>query len=125
MKSGGRAFAFAVFLSVLFAGAAFAQNVSLSVVRASAETDTRTAQPVLSIEISEDSSRAMAQLTRDNVGRAVELRVDGEVLSKPVIREPITGTKLQISGNGTAADFQRLAKRLNAGGRIEAVIVPQ
>lgn len=125
MNGGGRRLAFAAFLCLAFAAQALAQSVSLSVVRATAETDSRTAQPVLSIEISEDSSRAMAQLTRDNVGRAVELRVDGEVLSRPVIREPITGTKLQISGSGSAADFQRLAKRLNAGGKIEAVIVPQ
>ncbi|HRF08004.1 MAG TPA: hypothetical protein PL193_05070 [Xanthobacteraceae bacterium] len=124
MKTGGRFLAAAGFLFVL-AASVLAQSASLKVVGAKVETDRRIGQPVLAIVIAKESSVVLAQLTRDNIGRKVELRVDGKVLSAPVIREPILGTELQISGNGTAADFDAIAKRLLSGGVVEVVVVPQ
>jgi preprotein translocase subunit SecD len=124
MKTGGRFIAAAVFVFAL-AIHALAQSASLSVVSASVETDKRSGQPVLAIEISKESSEKLAALTRDHVGRRMELRVDGKVLSAPVIREPILGTKFQISGNGTAADFDAIVKNLKSGDLIEVAIVPQ
>jgi len=124
MKTGGRFLAAAGFLFVLVASV-LAQSASLKVVGAKVETDRRIGQPVLAIVIAKESSVVLAQLTRDNIGRKVELRVDGKVLSAPVIREPILGTELQISGNGTAADFDAIAKRLLSGGVVEVVVIPQ
>ncbi|MGE0339127.1 MAG: hypothetical protein AB7O79_04535 [Xanthobacteraceae bacterium] len=129
MKAGGRFLAAAGFLFVLAASiiaqGASLQSAYLKVVSAKAETDRRIGQPVLAIVIAKESSVVLAQLTRDNIGRKVELRVDGKVLSAPVIREPILGTELQISGNGTAADFDAIAKRLLSGGVVEVVVVPE
>lgn len=124
MKTGGRLLAAAGFLFALVVQV-LAQSASLTVVAAKVETDKLTSQPVLAIRIAKESSVVLAQLTRDHIGRKVELRVDGKVLSAPVIREPILGTELQISGDGTAADFEAIAKRLLAGGVVEVVVVPQ
>lgn len=108
----------------MLAAQVLAQSASLNVVSAKVETDRRLGQPVLAIVIAKESPVVLAQLTRDNIDRKVELRVDGKVLSAPVIREPILGTELQISGNGTAADFDAIAKRLLSGGVVEVVVVP-
>lgn len=124
IKTGGRLLAAAGFLFVL-ALQVIAQSASLKVVSANVEIDKRINQPVLAIVIAKESSVVLAQLTRDNIGRKVELRVDGTVLSAPVIREPILGTELQISGNGTEAEFRTIAKRLLSGGVVEVVVVPQ
>jgi preprotein translocase subunit SecD len=124
MKAGGRLIAVAGFLFALLAFA-LGQSVTLQVVNASATFDARTNQPVISIELAKGSARDFWVLTRDNVGRKAELRVDGRVLSAPVIREPIAGGKLQIAGDGTFADFDEIAKHLRSGGLIEVVIVSQ
>lgn len=121
--TGGRILAAAGFLFVLVVQV-FAQSASLTVVAAKVEADKLTSQPVLAIRIAKESSVVLARLTRGNIGRKVELRVDGKVLSAPVIREPILGTELQISGDGTAADFDAIAKRLLSGGVVEVVVVP-
>jgi preprotein translocase subunit SecD len=121
--TGGRILAAAGFLFVLVVQV-FAQSAALTVVAAKVERDKLTSQPVLAIRIAKESSVVLAALTRGNIGRKVELRVDGKVLSAPVIREPILGTELQISGDGTAADFDAIAKRLLSGGVVEVVVVP-
>jgi preprotein translocase subunit SecD len=125
-KTGGCLIAVAGFLFALAAFAfAFAQSVSLSILNASVVTDRRTNQRVLSIELPKESARAFGELTRNNVGRKTELRLDGKVLSAPVIREPILGGKLQIAGDEPVIDFEEIAKRLRSGGLVEVVIVPQ
>jgi preprotein translocase subunit SecD len=124
MKTGGRITAIAGFLFALTT-LVFAQTVSLSIVDASAVTDSRTNQRVLSIELTKESARAFGELTRNNVGRKTELRLDGKVLSAPVIREPILGGKLQIAGDEPVMDFEEIAKRLRSGGLVEVVIIPQ
>jgi preprotein translocase subunit SecD len=49
------------------------------------------------------------------VGRPFAIVVDGEVLSAPVIREPILGSAGQISGGFTVQSANELAITLRAG----------
>ncbi len=43
-----------------------------------------------------------AEFTANNVGRTVEVRIDGKVVMRPIIREPIKGGSVQVSGGFTA-----------------------
>ncbi|MDW8444727.1 MAG: protein translocase subunit SecD [Acetobacteraceae bacterium] len=54
-------------------------------------------------------------MTRNNVGRPFAIVLDDKVITAPVIREPITGGRGQISGNFTAASANDLAVLLRAG----------
>jgi preprotein translocase subunit SecD len=49
----------------------------------------------------------------------IELRVDGKVLSRPVIREPILQGTGQISGPLSVQDARDLAARLSSGTKLE------
>jgi SecD-like export protein len=86
--------------------------------------DERTKQPVITIRLTERSGRMFAELTKNNVGRRTEVRIDGKVVMSPIIREPILGGSLQVSGDFTLKDAQELADRLNSGAaRVEVEVV--
>lgn len=53
--------------------------------------------------------------TRNNVGRLFAIVLDDEVISAPVIREPILGGRGVISGSFTTQEAQDLALLLRAG----------
>ncbi len=56
----------------------------------------------------------LADVTRQNVNHRFAIVLDGEAISAPVIREPITGGRGQISGSFTAASANDLAVLLRA-----------
>jgi preprotein translocase subunit SecD len=66
-------------------------------------------------KLTEASARRFAELTTQNVGKTLAIRVDGRVLSKPVVREPILGGSGQISGGLTAEQARDIANRLASG----------
>lgn len=103
---------------------AHAAPTMLKVVSALASFDA-TGAAVVNASFDTQSTRAFAELTSANIGRTLEIRVDGEVLSAPVIREPILGGSITISGSMTAEDAGRLAMRLRDGALVEAEVVPE
>ena len=91
----------------------------LQVERAEATLDTRTKEPVVVITMVARSGRMFGELTENNIGRRLVLRIDGQVVS-----EPIKGGVVQISGNMTVKDAAALAERLGKGeARIEVELV--
>jgi protein-export membrane protein SecD len=54
-------------------------------------------------------------VTRDNVGKPFAIVLDGEVISAPVIREPILGGSGEISGRYTVQSASDLAVLLRSG----------
>jgi SecD/SecF fusion protein len=96
----------------------------LEVTRATAGFDQRTNEPIISIALSDASKRAFGELTAANVGSKMELRIDGKAVMKPVIRDPILGGMVQVSGGFTANEARDIAGRLSAGSaKIEVEIV--
>ncbi|MDR3518208.1 MAG: protein translocase subunit SecD [Azospirillaceae bacterium] len=82
---------------------------------ARAATNSQSAEWVVSFEFNSSGARRFAQVTQQNVGRPFAIVLDDKVLSAPVIREPITGGRGQISGNFTAQSANDLAVLLRAG----------
>ncbi|MGF7205574.1 SecD/SecF fusion protein [Skermanella aerolata] len=70
---------------------------------------------VVNFEFDSAGARRFADITRANVGRPFAIVLDGKVISAPVIREPITGGRGQISGNFTTQSANDLAVLLRAG----------
>ena len=77
--------------------------------------DQRTGEPIVSFRFNTTGSRKFAQATSENVGQPFAIILDNEVISAPVIREPITGGSGQISGNFTVQSANDLAILLRAG----------
>ena len=105
----------ALMLLLATAVIAAAARLSLTVVKAEAGADIATGQPIVSITFDSASRQAFATFTRDNVGMAVVVRIDGEEIMRPVIREPILGGYVQVHGGMTMADARDLAARLSSG----------
>src|SRR5215831_17254917 len=77
--------------------------------------DQRTSEPIVSFRFNTNGARRFAQVTQENVGRPFAIVLDNEVISAPVIREPITGGSGQISGSFTVESANDLAILLRAG----------
>jgi preprotein translocase subunit SecD len=99
--------------------AAAAEPVLLDIAQAEVDYDQRSGEPVVSFRFTPDSARKFDELTQRNVGHVMELRVDGKVLSRPVIREPILQGVGQISGPLSVPDARDLAARLSSGTKLE------
>jgi preprotein translocase subunit SecD len=96
----------------------------LQVAKAEASFDSRTNEPVVVITLVARSGRMFGELTRNNIGRVLVLRIDGQVAAEPIIREPIMNGVLQISGSMTVKDAAALAERLSKGeAKIEVELV--
>ncbi|MDI4232221.1 protein translocase subunit SecD [Bradyrhizobium sp. Arg237L] len=77
--------------------------------------DQRTGEPIVSFRFNTSGARKFAQATTENVGQPFAIILDNEVISAPVIREPITGGQGQISGSFTVQSANDLAILLRAG----------
>ena len=77
--------------------------------------DQRTSEPIVSFKFNTSGARKFAQVTQENVGRPFAIVLDDEVISAPVIREPILGGSGQISGSFTVESANNLAILLRAG----------
>ena len=82
---------------------------------ARAAQDTRTGEWVVNFTFDSVGTRRFADVTRQNVGRPFAIVLDEKVITAPVIREPITGGRGQISGSFNAQGATDLAVLLRAG----------
>jgi preprotein translocase subunit SecD len=77
--------------------------------------DQRNGEPIVTFRFNNNGARRFAQITQENVGKPFAIVLDNEVISAPVIREPILGGSGQISGNFTVQAANDLAILLRAG----------
>jgi len=82
---------------------------------ARAGQDSRTGEWVVNFTFDSLGTRRFSDITRANVGRPFAIVLDERVITAPVIREPITGGRGQISGSFTARTANDLAVLLRAG----------
>lgn len=78
-------------------------------------SDQVTAKPTVLIEFTPEGSKKFAALTEKNIGKAVPIILDNEIVSAPVVQEAIVGGGAQISGEFTLEEAKALAIQLNAG----------
>ncbi|MDB5547368.1 MAG: SecD/SecF/SecDF export rane protein, partial [Tardiphaga sp.] len=77
--------------------------------------DQRTSEPIVSFRFNSSGARKFSVATQENVGQPFAIVLDNEVVSAPVIREPITGGSGQISGGFTVQQANDLSILLRAG----------
>ena len=95
-----------------------AADFELAVKTAKVGLDPFTAQPIVDVVLTHESRKDFAKLTLEHVGDVIELWVDGELVSSPVVQSPIPEGSLTISGAMTAADARLLAARLSEEGAV-------
>jgi preprotein translocase subunit SecD len=77
--------------------------------------DKNTGKPSIAIQFTEEGGKKFAEITSRNVGKELPIILDNQVISAPVVSEPITGGNGQITGNFTIEEAKQLAIQLNAG----------
>jgi len=82
---------------------------------ARAGTNQQTGEWIVNFAFNSVGARRFADVTRSNVNHRFAIILDGKIISAPVIREPITGGRGEISGNFTAASATDLSVLLRAG----------
>ena len=86
-----------------------------NLVDAQAGFDQRTNEPVVTFRFDTKGAQRFGQVTQQNVGFPFAIVLDNQVISAPVINEPILGGSGQISGNFTVESANDLAVLLRAG----------
>jgi preprotein translocase subunit SecD len=74
-----------------------------------------TNEPTVSLKFNSAGTKLFAQITKANVGKVVAIYLDGQVVSAPVVREPITDGTAIISGSFTPDQARSLVNSLNSG----------
>jgi len=71
--------------------------------------------PYVTVDLDERGAQVFAAITSANVGRKIAIVLDNIVYSAPVIREPIPGGHVQITGSFTYDESHELAIVLRSG----------
>ena len=71
--------------------------------------------PSILVEFDREGSKIFADLTKNNVGKAVGIFLDGTLISAPVVREEISDGQAEISGQFTVPEAKTLTRNLNLG----------
>ncbi len=77
--------------------------------------DSRNGEPIVTFRFNQKGALAFGRLTQANVGNPFAIVLDKEVVSAPVIQEPILGGTGQISGNFSVDEANDLAIVLRSG----------
>jgi protein-export membrane protein SecD len=77
--------------------------------------DQQTNEPIVSFRFNGNGARLFGAATQANVGRPFAIVLDNQVISAPVIREPILGGSGQISGSFSVQTANDLSILLRAG----------
>lgn len=72
-------------------------------------------QPVVNFRLDARGADRFCRVSRDNVGKPFAVVLDGEIVTAPVLREPICGGRGQISGGFSVEEANDTALLLRAG----------
>lgn len=72
-------------------------------------------QYIVSLVLNDSGRVKFAEATGAHVGEAIAIVYDGEIVSAPVVQQPLTDGKAQISGNFTAEEAENLATTIRVG----------
>jgi preprotein translocase subunit SecD len=76
-----------------------ANEIVVVISSATAGHDERTGKPVLNLSFKEVSEERLRSFSADNLGQMVEFRVDGRVVLRTIIREPLS-VRAQVNDPG-------------------------
>ena len=79
------------------------------------EMDPQTGLPVVAFRLDSVGAKQFADISTQHVGHRFAIKLDNQVITAPVIENPILGGSGQITGPGTVEDANNLAILLRAG----------
>lgn len=88
------------------------------VARATLQFDPNTNAPVVALKFDEQGTKLFADLTANNVGNPIAIFLDGNLISSPVVNEPIPSGEAVITGGGPGfrvEEARELVRDINFG----------
>jgi preprotein translocase subunit SecD len=83
-------------------------------------------RPDMKLDLAPESKDAFGAFTTKYIGRVVDLKIDGKVMVSPVVRDPILGGQVMVSGNFERGELVAIAKRIEAANaKVEAEVQDQ
>ena len=83
--------------------------------RAELSFDSITQESQVQLQFDEEGAKLFEELTAKNVSRPLAIFLDGQLLSAPIVQEPIAGGKAQITGQFSVQEARQIVRDLNAG----------
>ena len=83
--------------------------------QASVANNPTTGEPTVLLSFDAEGTRLFGQLSSENIGTAMAIILDGEVISAPVLRQAIFDGNAEISGGFTLEEASGLAQNLSFG----------
>jgi preprotein translocase subunit SecD len=83
--------------------------------RAELSFDSLTQESQVQLQFDGEGAKLFEDLTARNVGRPLAIFLDGQLLSAPIVQEPISGGKAQITGRFSVQEARQIVQDLNAG----------
>lgn len=108
---------------LLACGLAMAKPLTLAIAKADVVHDPAPGQVALNLKLTPGSKQAFAAFTKANVGKTIDLSIDGAVVMSPRLVEPILGGEIMVSGTFAKGELRRLAERISSGSAKVAVDV--
>jgi preprotein translocase subunit SecD len=79
------------------------------------EFDRTTNAPQVSIAFNSEGAGIFERLTGENVGKAIGIFLDGNLIEAPTVQQKISGGQAVITGRFTLQEARQLVERFNAG----------
>jgi preprotein translocase subunit SecD len=89
--------AFAAALALSLPLAAHAETVTLQAASATPSADPHTGARVVDVALKPDSQKALADFTRNRVGKRIQLRSNGVLLTSATLQSPLEGDSFRIT----------------------------
>ncbi len=108
-----RAFFLALAVFVVAAIPAAAQPVAVDVLFTSVGNDEQTGQPALKIRMSDEGRQVFSAFTEQNVGRTIDVLVDGVVVTSSMLHTPIHSEWIIITGSFVMSELEAMSEIIN------------
>ena len=88
-------------------------NRIFKVASAKAGFDPFSDMPAFYISFSEEDTQQFGDFSSENIGKVINLAIDGDVIYSPTVQTPIYSGVLQVSGNLTVEEVTDYVRRLS------------
>lgn len=113
-----RTAAMAICINLLLVPPLMAETLVLKAEEAQLSVALHDGQPGINVRLTRDSARDFAVFTSKQVGKQVHLRINGELMTSPVIQTPMEGGSLLITGNLDENKAKALAILIREDGNL-------
>lgn len=83
--------------------------------------DTGNKENIVELTLTDEGAKTFAEVTSANVGKALPIVYDDEVISYPTVQQAITGGTAQISGMANYEEAESLASQIRIGSLLPKV----